>query len=135
MLGRGRVAHWKSTTGCTAEAGGSIPTRAHQATNDRRMPAQSQSPIGGEPLSKGRGVAGHLNVMFATQIGHASSLNSRIGRACSTAEVPAVAVQSEPVRERIITAERATTFFYSTLFIITQGAWVSFLVWIVLKIT
>ena len=46
-----------------------------------------------------------------------------------------MAVQAEPVRERIVTAERAATFFYSTIFIVTQGAWVSFLVWIALKIT
>jgi hypothetical protein len=46
-----------------------------------------------------------------------------------------MAVQSEPVRERVVTVERAATFFYSTLFIVTQGAWVSFLVWIVLKVT
>jgi hypothetical protein len=52
-----------------------------------------------------------------------------------TAEVLAMAVQREPVRKRIIIAEMATTFFYSTLFIVTQGAWVSFLVWVLVKIS
>jgi len=43
-------------------------------------------------------------------------------------------IQTEAASNRIITTERMTTFFYSTLFIITQGAWVTFLVWVLLKI-
>jgi hypothetical protein len=45
-----------------------------------------------------------------------------------------MAVQSEPVKERGVAVQRAAALFYSTLFIATQGAWVSFLVWIFLKI-
>jgi len=99
------------------------------------MPDQSSTLIGTEPFSKGRGIRGHRNVISATRIGHTFPSNLRLDRAGSTAEVLAMTVQSEPVRERSITLERATTFFYSTLFLVTQGAWVGFLVWVFLKIT
>jgi|SRR5579864_6641673 len=99
------------------------------------MPDQSSALIGTEPLSKGRGVAGHRNVTFATRIGHAFPPNLRLDRAGSTAEVLAMTAQSQPVRERSVALDRAAALFYSTLFLVTQGAWVGFLVWVFLKIT
>jgi hypothetical protein len=46
------------------------------------MPAQSQSLISRQPLSKGRGVAGHPNVISAKQIGNAFPLSKPTGCAC-----------------------------------------------------
>jgi hypothetical protein len=99
------------------------------------MPDLSSTLIDAQPIGKGRGVAGHRNVIFATQIGNAFPRNSRPDRAGSTAEALAVAVQSKPVRAGSAARDRAATLFYSTLFLVTQGAWVGFLVWVFLKIT
>ena len=46
-----------------------------------------------------------------------------------------MAVQTEGVRERIITVERTTNLLYATLFIIAQVAWVGLIVFMLMKFT
>jgi hypothetical protein len=50
-------------------------------------------------------------------------------------EVSSMTVQSEALRERLFSIDKAAAFFYTLMFVVIEGGWIGFLGWALYKFT